>query len=154
MDLDFEKQKPCPVVEVDGVIEKGKQFDLDISLPEDHRDVIYGVIRNCFKEPVSDAVVKLIEVDCRFGKEERRPVSHTFTDKNGEFVFGPLCPGKEYAIQIWVDDVKHVKVCAKCFHEGKCLKGEKLDKCDFDMKPCKDDKKTCCCEEKEHEEEC
>lgn len=34
MDLDFEKQKPCPVVEVDGVIEKGKQFDLDISLPD------------------------------------------------------------------------------------------------------------------------
>ena len=35
-------------------------------------------------------------------------------DENGEFVFGPLCPGKKYAIQIWKDDVKHIKVCAKC----------------------------------------
>ena len=130
MEFEYEKQKPhCPVVDVDGVIANGKQFDLDITLPHDNRDVIYGVVKNCFKEPVCDAVVKLVEVDYKMGKEERKPVSHTFTDKNGEFVFGPLCPGKEYAIQIWVDDVKHVKVCAKTFHEGKCLKGIKLD-CD------------------------
>lgn len=147
MDLNFEKPMspcPCPIVDVDGVIEKGKQFDIDITLPEDHRDVIYGVIKNCFKEPVADAVVKLIEVDCKMGKEERKPVSHTFTDKNGEFVFGPLCPGKEYALQIWVDDVKHVKVCAKSFHEGKCLKGKKLEKCDCELDHC--DHKDCDCE--------
>ena len=147
MDFDYEndKKKPhCPVVDVDGVIANGKQFDLDITLPHDNRDVIYGVIKNCFKEPVADAVVKLIEVDFKMGKEERRPVSHTFTDKNGEFVFGPLCPGKEYAIQIWVDDVKHVKVCAKTFHEGRCLKGIKLDKCDDKCDfPHKDDDKKC-----------
>lgn len=70
------------------------------------------------------------------GKEERKPVSHTFTDKEGEFVFGPLCPGKEYAIQIWVDDVKHVKVCAKTFREDKCLKGVKLEKCDHELTHC------------------
>lgn len=143
MDFGYEdeKKKPhCPVVDVDGVIANGKQFDLDITIPNDNRDVIYGVVKNCFKEPVADAVVKLIEVECKMGKEERKPVSHTFTDKNGEFVFGPLCPGKEYAIQIWVDDVKHVKVCAKTFHEGKCLKGVKLDKCDKDCdKPHYDD---------------
>ena len=133
MDFGYEdeKKKPhCPIVDVDGVIANGKQFDLDITLPHDNRDVIYGVIKNCFKEPVADAVVKLVEIEHKMGKEERKPVSHTFTDKNGEFVFGPLCPGKEYSIQIWVDDVKHFKVCAKSFHEGKCLKGVKLDKCD------------------------
>ena len=153
MDFKFDMPKPhCPVVDVDGIIAKGKQFDLDITLADDNRDVIYGVIRDCYKEPVRNAVVKLIEVDHKGEKEERKPVSHTFTDKNGEFVFGPLCPGKEYAIQIWVDDVKHVKVCAKAFHEGKCLKGTKLDKCDYDLKhydrpeyyedfKCKDDDK-------------
>ena len=135
MDFKFDMPKPhCPVVDVDGIIAKGKQFDLDITLADDNRDVIYGVIRDCYKEPVRDAVVKLIEVDRKDKKEERKPVSHTFTDKNGEFVFGPLCPGKEYAIQIWVDDVKHIKVCAKAFHEGKCLKGVKFDKCDHDLK--------------------
>lgn len=71
----------CPVVDVDGVIATGKQFDLDITLPKDNRNVIYGIIKDCYKEPVRDAVVKLIEVVCECGKEERRPVSHTFTDK-------------------------------------------------------------------------
>ena len=125
-----------PFVDIDGFIADGKQFDLDITLANDHRDVIYGIIRDCFKEPVKEAVVKLVEVDYKYGKKELKPVSHTFTDDNGEFVFGPLCPGKKYAIQIWKDDVKHIKVCAKCHHEGKCLKGIKLD-CDYkdDYKP-------------------
>ena len=145
----YKPERPCPIIDVDGVIEKGKQYDIDIVLPEDNRDVIYGVIKNRYKEPVSDAVVKLIEIDYKMGKEERKPVSHTFTDKEGEFVFGPLCPGKEYAIQIWVNEVKHVKVCAKCFHEGKCLKGQKVDKCDFDMKPCIEGDYRCDCNDLE-----
>ena len=61
-------------------------------------------------------------------------VSHTFADKEWEFVFGPLCPDKFYEINFWVDRVKHIKVCAKCEHEGKCLKGEKMDKCDCFIK--------------------
>lgn len=119
-----------PQIDIDGVINKGKQFDLDITLPEDHRNVIYGVVKNCYKDPVQDAVVKLVEIVYDHGKEERRPVGHTFTDKDGEFVFGPLCPDKKYAIQIWVNDTKQIKICAKCKHEGKCLKGKKQEKCD------------------------
>lgn len=126
-----ELKKPiCPLIDIDGAISKGKQFDLDITLPEDHRNVIYGVVKDCFKDPVEDAVVKLVEIVYDCGKEERRPVGHTFTDKEGEFVFGPLCPDKKYAIQIWVNDTKQIKICAKCKHEGKCLKGKKQDKCD------------------------
>lgn len=135
--MEMDNKKPfCPILDVDGVISGGKQFDLDITLPEDNRDVIYGVVKNCFKEPVSNAVVKLVEVVCEHGKEERRPIGHTFTDKEGEFVFGPLCPGKEYALQIWVNDTKKIKICAKCHHEGKCLKGEKCDKCDCFIEDC------------------
>ena len=142
MEMDERKSEPmCPIVDIDGFIADGKQFDLDITLPEDNRDVIYGVVKNCFKEPVDNAVVKLVEVVYEHGKEERIPIGHTFTDKEGEFVFGPLCPGKEYALQIWVNDTKKVKICAKCHHEGKCLKGNKCDKCDcfIDEKhePCK-----------------
>ena len=61
MDMECDK-KMCPIINVDGFIEKGKQFDLDITLPDDNRDVIYGVIKDCYREPVCDAVVKLIEV--------------------------------------------------------------------------------------------
>ena len=127
----------CPVVDVDGVIASGKQFDLEIRHPEDNRNVIYGIVKDCYDDPVRDAVVKLVEVICDCGKEERRPVSHTFTDKEGEFVFGPLCANKVYAIQIWVDNVRHCKICTECKHEGKCLKGVKIDckhECKHDSK--------------------
>lgn len=127
--MEFDKNV-CPIVDIDGLLESGKQFDLDITLPCDNREVIYGVVRDCFKEPVCDAVVKLIEVVCEHGKEERLPVSHTLTNKDGEFVFGPLCPDKTYAIDIWVNRVKHVKICAKCEHVGCCLKGESIDCCE------------------------
>lgn len=128
--MEFDKKPMCPIIGVDGFIESGKQFDLDITLPEDNRNVIYGVIKDCYKEPVKDAVVKLIEIVKECGEFERRPVSHTFTDKDGEFVFGPLCPDKHYEVQIWANKVKHHKICANCKHEGKCLKGEKLECCE------------------------
>ena len=139
-------KKPCQILDIDGVISGGKQFDLDITLPEDNRDVIYGVVKNCFKEPVADAAVKLVEIVYDCGKEERRPIGHTFTDCEGEFVFGPLCPGKQYAIQIWVNDTKKIKICAKCHHEGRCLKGEKHEKCDcfLESDKCKDKKDEKC----------
>ena len=117
----------CPIINIDGVIANGKQYDLDITIPDDNRSVIYGVVKNCYQDPVADAAVKLIEVVNHCGKEERRPVSHTFTNENGEFLFGPLCANRLYEIQIWVDDVKHCKVCKTCTHSGSCLKGVEID---------------------------
>ena len=32
--MEFEEKKPCPKIDIDGVISKGKQFDLDITLPD------------------------------------------------------------------------------------------------------------------------
>ena len=124
------EDKCCQIKDVNGHIENGKQFDLEIILPEDNRGVLFGVVKDCYKEPIKDAVVKLIEVEGECGKEERKPVTHTFTDKEGEFVFGPLCPDKKYEIQIFVNKVKHIKVCAKSHREGKCLKGIDLKNCD------------------------
>lgn len=139
MEINEKRPDPmCPIVDINGFIADGKQFDLDITLCNDHRDVIYGVVKDCFKEPVKDAVVKLVEVDYKYGKKELKPVSHTFTDDDGEFVFGPLCPGKKYAIDIWANSVKHIKICTKCHRDRKCLKGVELD-CDYkddDFKPC------------------
>ena len=132
--MEFDKKTcPCPIVNVDGVLASGKQFDLDITLPEDNRDVIYGVVKDCYGEPACNAVVKLVEVCYCHGVPERRPVSHTFTDKAGEFVFGPLCPNKIYEVVIWVDEVKHVKICADCKHTGPCLKGLDISDCDFHL---------------------
>ena len=60
-----------------------------------------------------------------------------------------ICPDKNYEVQIWVDQVKHVKICAECGRHGKCLKGVKLDcrrphfddECD-NMEPHFDDEKN------------
>ncbi len=130
----------CPIVNVDGFIEKGKQFDIEIVVPQDDRNVIYGVLKDEHGDVIPDAVIKLIEVIKKYGENERRPVSHTFSDKNGEFVFGPLCPDASYEIQIWVDRVKHIKICEECpIKKRKCLKGTKLDSCHREEKPCCDD---------------
>jgi hypothetical protein len=127
--MDYENMKnPINVV---GILAGGTQFDLEVTIPEDKRDVIYGIIKDCYKEPVNDAVVKLIEV-CYRGKEEYRlPVSHTFTDDEGRFVFGPLCPDRSYEIQIWANNVKHKFICARVTKDTDCLKGKKEDcKCE------------------------
>lgn len=129
MEMDEKRPDMHPIVDIDGFIANGKQFDLEITLANDRRDVIFGVVKDCFKEPVKDAVVKLVQVEYKYGKKEIKPVSHTFTDKEGEFVFGPLCPDKKYAIQIWKDDVKHIKICAKTRANATCLKGVDID-CD------------------------
>ena len=141
--MDFEDKKECEIVKVDGFIEKGKQFDLEINLPEDNRNVIYGIVRDCYKEPVEDAVVKLIEVSYECEKQERKPVSHTFTDKHGELVFGPFCPYNYYELKICAIKVRHCKICTEGKRHGKCLKGVKLECKDF---------RPCCKEE--HEPEC
>jgi len=140
--MEFDEKK-FPLNKIDGVIEKGTQFDIEIVLPEDIRNVIYGVVKDNCQKPVSDAVVKLIEIDEECGLTIRKPVSHTFTDKEGEFVFGPLCPDKKYDLQIWVNRVKHVTSCSKCHKEGKCLKAMEFKPCEFyigkkeDLENCK-----------------
>ena len=126
----FKPQPNCPVLDVNGFISSGKQFDIDITLPRDNRNVIYGTIKDDCNEPIKNAVVKLIEII--FGKDgvkKRVPISHTFTDEYGEFVFGPLCPEKEYTIDIWVNDVSNYKFSSICRHKGSCLKGKISENC-------------------------
>lgn len=123
-DYDYDCDKKN-IVDIEGFVESGKQFDLEIKVDEDRRNVIYGVVKDSYDEPIKDAVVKLIEVT----KKDRKPVSHTFTNKCGEFLFGPLCPDKRYAITIWVNKVEHIKICKNAKKEGSCLKGVDLN-CD------------------------
>lgn len=128
--MEFEKKKD---IEIEGFISSGTEFDLDVKLPEDNREAVFGTVKDSYGDPIEDAVVKLIEVKKDFGKHERKPVTHTFTDKHGQFVFGPLCPNRNYEVEIWTNRVDHIKICEVCSHHGKCLKGVKLD-CD-DCKP-------------------
>ncbi len=60
--MDCEKNNH-PILDVNGVIENGRQFDLDIILPDDDKGVVFGIVRDCHRHPMQDAVVKLIEVN-------------------------------------------------------------------------------------------
>ena len=143
--MEFESKKN---IEVQGFISNGTEFDLDIKLPEDNREAIFGTVKDSYGEPIADAVVKLIEVKKDFGKTERKPVTHTFTDKHGQFVFGPLCPKIKYELEIWANRVDHVKICEVCSHHGKCLKGIKLE-CDEHKDSKENESELCFTTEKE-----
>ena len=83
MEINEKRPDPmCPIVDIDGFIADGKQFDLDITLCNDHRDVIYGVVKDCFKEPVKDAVVKLVEVDYKYGKNTLKSAQNVIVIEN------------------------------------------------------------------------
>jgi hypothetical protein len=137
-----DERYPKQVFDVDGLLASGIQYDLEIFLPEDRREVVYGIVKDCHGCPIEDAVVKLVEVFYFHGKKVRAPVSHTFTDKEGDFTFGPLCPDKKYEIIIWADAVKHKKFCVKPRRDFDCLKGSIMPKCEYvlDYKKCDNEK--------------
>ncbi|WP_010252429.1 hypothetical protein [Acetivibrio cellulolyticus] len=83
-----------------------EQIDTVITLEDETRSMLFGIIKDCKGKVVKDAVVKLFKAkDC----DERcslKPITHAFTDECGQFFFGPLEPGKRYVIKVWVNDVK------------------------------------------------
>ena len=78
--MEFEEKKPvkCPDIDVDGNISGGKQFDLDITIPVDDRDFIYGIVKNSYKEPVKNAQIK----------KENLYLDHYVQIKNMQFKYG------------------------------------------------------------------
>ena len=81
-----------------------EQIEAVIKVPEEVRSVIHGIVKNFKGEFVKDAVVKLLEVEhYTLTKCKVKPLTHTFTDECGQFLFGPLEPCKEYMIKIWYD---------------------------------------------------
>ena len=93
---------------------ENEQIDAVIKVCEEDRSVFYGVVLDECNEPVEDAVVKLLEVNAEGCLE---PKYHTFTDEDGQFLFGPLNPGVEYVIKVWI---KHEKSRMMIIHDGDC----------------------------------
>lgn len=91
---------------------ENEQIDAVIKLCKEDRSVFYGVVLDECNEPIEDAVVKLLEVN-EDGCLE--PKYHTFTDEDGQFLFGPLNPGVEYVIKVWM---KHEKSRMMVIHDN------------------------------------
>lgn len=79
-----------------------------IRLSSEVKSIIYAIVKNENNEPVENAVVMLFEAE---KKELLKPISHTFTDEAGCFLFGPLDTEKNYVLKIWANDVKCEEAC-------------------------------------------
>lgn len=126
---------------------ENEQIDAIIKVPEEKRSIIHGIVKDHKNKLVKDAVVKLFEVLDPCEKCMLKPLTHTFTDDCGQFLFGPLTPCKHYAIKIWIDNVKireliiHPDDCQKPHGDG-C---KPHDETDCKPKPHSDEhsKKAC-----------
>lgn len=94
------------LVKFDFFPKENEQIEAIIKVPEEKRSVIHGVVKDCKNKIVKDAVVKLFEVINPGPNCTLKPITHTFTDECGQFLFGPICPNKKYAIKVWFNDVK------------------------------------------------
>ncbi len=83
-----------------------EQIDAKVRLRKDPRSCIFGTVVDECGMPVADAVVKLLQV--KEGVEYPIPLTHTFTDDNGQFLMGPLCPNTNYMLKIYKDNVNVV----------------------------------------------
>lgn len=83
---------------------ENEQIEAVVKVGEEKRSVIHGIVKDYKGKVVKDAVVKLFEVvypPCGL-----KPITHAFTDECGQFIFGPLCPNKNYVVKVWFNDVK------------------------------------------------
>lgn len=93
---------------------ENEQIEAIVKVPKEPRSVIHGVVKDHTGQIVKDAVVKLFELvqpPCKL-----KPLTHTFTDDCGQFLFGPLCPNTHYVIKVWIDNVtiKQLTISPDC----------------------------------------
>ncbi|MDF2906907.1 MAG: hypothetical protein K0R34_2228 [Herbinix sp.] len=114
---------------------ENEQIETVIVIPEEHRSIIHGIIKDHCNKVVKDAVVILYESISCHGDHDLKPLTHTFTDDCGQFVFGPLCSSRNYVIKVWVNDVKIRDLvikpedckCSKYHHNGDEAKGTEVE---------------------------
>lgn len=94
------------LVSFDFVPDENEQIDAIVKVPKEPRSVIHGIVKDCNNKVVKDAVVKLFKMIDPKKPHILEPLTHTFTDSCGQFIFGPLCPHVKYVIKVWINHVK------------------------------------------------
>lgn len=109
-------------------IEPGEQKEVVLKIKRENRGLIRGVVVDECGRIVKDACVNLFEVEKKKEHTELCPLSHTFTDEYGQFLFGPLCPEKRYAIKVWVNSTCMSKDYAEISEYRDCLGPQRCKK--------------------------
>ncbi|MCY6483165.1 hypothetical protein OW763_02195 [Clostridium aestuarii] len=98
-----------------------EEIEAVIKVEHEPRAALNGIVLDWKDKPVKNAVVKLFERNkCDCGCK-LKPITHTFTDECGQFIFGPLDPKKCYVIKVWFND----PVCSRDI----VVKPSKCDNC-------------------------
>jgi hypothetical protein len=85
---------------------ENEQIEAVVKVPEERRSIIHGTVKDHKNRNVKDAVVKLFEVSGPNEECRLKPITHTFTDDCGQFLFGPLIACKQYVIKVWINNIK------------------------------------------------
>ena len=99
------------------VPDENEQIHAIVKVPKESRSVIHGIVKDCNNKIVKDAVVKLFKMVDPRKPHCLEPITHTFTDECGQFLFGPLCPHVKYVIKVWIN---HVKIRELIVKPGEC----------------------------------
>lgn len=77
--------------------EGNDRIEAVITAPKERRCVLHGTVYDENGQRAPDAIV------CLFLREEGRliPAGNTFTDADGEFVFGPLTQDSDYLVKVY-----------------------------------------------------
>lgn len=100
--------------------ECNQQINAIARIEREDRSAILGTVLDECGRPVMDAVVILLKITPNCPVPE--PITHTFTDRFGQFCFGPLCPDTTYMLKIFKDDVNVENLSLVCNCQvGSCL---------------------------------
>ena len=80
---------------------KNERIEAVVTVAEEMRSIAHGTVYDIDGKKIKDAVVRLFLCE----QEKLTPVADTFTDADGEFVFGPLAADKNYVVKVYVNGV-------------------------------------------------
>jgi len=80
---------------------QNERIEAVVTVPKELRSIVHGTVYDLDGQRVADAVVRLFVCN----EEKLESVSDTFTDSDGEFIFGPIEAEKNYVVKVYVNGV-------------------------------------------------
>jgi hypothetical protein len=80
---------------------QSERIEAVVTVPKEQRAVLHGTVYDMDGKRIPDAVVRLFLCS----GDALEPTADTFTDGDGEFVFGPIETESSYVVKVYVGGV-------------------------------------------------
>ena len=80
---------------------QNERIEAVVTVPKELRSIVHGTVFDLDGQHIPDAVVRLFVCS----EDKLESVADTFTDSEGEFVFGPVETEKNYVVKVYVNGV-------------------------------------------------